>query len=777
MFHNIKDTNSNKINSAEETELKQNSSNSQLDNIKVSYAHRVISNTLQIRNLTDIINDIRTDSTLKQAVDEIRDTSEDSSRKELKKNNLPIAVFGLFKDNKRSNANFISSQFIVLDYDHLGDKINDYKTKLKQEDSTFMLFTSPSGDGLKVVYRLDEPISDPDLFSNVYKHYVKEFGINLGAEADDTSDAARACFLSHDPEIYVNDNAVPLKVKIDDLMVSGNRYDLASKADDNNITELLNGGLTQGQRHEALVKIVASLNHFGMPESTIIPMMLNWNNKNNPPKNESDIIKEVKGVLKSYGDIRGDFWTIRRNKFGKEEIKIDYAQYIDFLERSGFSKLYISKTYTFIKEQDNKIVEVVTQQIKDQVIKHIRNLNYNILPSKYKNFVLNEIYKKNSHYFGSDMLECVTSREPELLKDTKSKGYVFYKNGAAEVTKDKISFIPYKELNGIIWEKQMIDREFSYIEDYKNPSDESVFGRFVWNISGSNTDRFYSLISAIGYLLNSYKNASSAKAIVFCDEKISEAPNGRTGKSLVSKAISQMKNSVRIDGKRVDFRDRFVFQQVDYSTQIIEFNDVRRNFDFESLFSVITDALNIEKKNGHKYAIEFEDSPKILISTNYTIKGTGDSFKDRLFEVEFSGHYNTQHKPKDDFGCLFFDEWDEAEWNKFDNFMLMCEQFYLEHGLVEYEKINLGVRKLMDNTSPEFITFARDIEVDTDYEKNQTYTNFTELYSDFSHIKQRTFTSWLKIYAEDCGYRFETRKSNSKDYFCFTDGTRKSLFN
>ena len=92
------------------------------------------------------------------------------------------------------------------------------------------------------------------------------------------------------------------------------------------------------------------------------------------------------------------------------------------------------------------------------------------------------------------------------------------------------------------------------------------------------------------------------------------------------------------------------------------------------------------------------------------------------------------------------------------------------------KKLNLTIRKLMDNTSPEFISYAGTIQTNIEYEKNQTYTKFTEFYPDFSHIKQRTFSQWLKIYADNKGYEFETRKSNSKDYFCFADENRKSLF-
>jgi hypothetical protein len=267
--------------------------------------------------------------------------------------------------------------------------------------------------------------------------------------------------------------------------------------------------------------------------------------------------------------------------------------------------------------------------------------------------------------------------------------------------------------------------------------------------------------------LHSYKNPANAKAIIFCDEKVSETPEGRSGKSLVAKAIGQLKDTVRMDGKKIDFRDRFVYQQVELSTQIIDFNDVKENFDFESLFSVVTDAINVEKKNSHKYTIDFENAPKITISTNYTIKGVGGSFNARKFELEFSDYYNSEFTPYDDFKFMFFEGWDAVEWNKFDNFMLMCEQFYLQNGLVDYQKINLALRNIISNTSAEFVSYADLLTLDIWHDKKMIYDQYIARSSTNSRfLSQRRFTSnWLKAYADYKEYKIETKETNGIGFF------------
>jgi len=162
----------------------------------------------------------------------------------------------------------------------------------------------------------------------------------------------------------------------------------------------------------------------------------------------------------------------------------------------------------------------------------------------------------------------------------------------------------------------------------------------------------------------------------------------------------------------------------------------------------------------------------MIVSTNYTIKGQGPSYTDRLFEIEFSDYYNEKHKPVDDFGKLFFDEWDENEWNRFDNFMLECVELYLKEGLVGYKQINLNRRKLLDQTKPEFVEYAeRSISVNKEYDKKIIYEDFKLVYTDFYSVWQRTFTGWTQTYADYCGYEYKTRESSGRSIFWLDDGS------
>jgi hypothetical protein len=453
--------------------------------------------------------------------------------------------------------------------------------------------------------------------------------------------------------------------------------------------------------------------------------------------------------------------------------KIKMHKYMQFLEEQGFAKKYLDRDYVFIRTVDNIVEEIQLSKIKDFILDHIKNFYRS--NSYFKEALLNEMLDRNRKYFGKGLIECIPSIELDVIRDKKDEANFYFKNGFVKVTRNGcITLHNYSELDGRIWKSQIIERDFNPL----NEQQKSVYEKFLFNVAGKSSDRLKTIRSSIGYLLHGYKDSGNAKVIVLVDEKIPDngEPNGRTGKSLFGKAISKMKRASRIDGKNFTFNERFTFQQVYLDTKILEFNDVKRDFDFERLFSVTTDDMTIENKNEKPFTLSFDDSPKILVSTNFTIKGQGASYEDRLFEVEFSDCYNEKHKPLDDFRKLFFDEWDEDEWNRFDNFMLECVELYLKEGLVEYKTINLERRKLLDQTAPEFIEYAeQSIKINKEYIKKTVYEDFKFLYTDFTWLKQRTFTNWTKTFANYNGYKYDSRKSSGRSIFWLDDKSGSSI--
>ena len=130
------------------------------------------------------------------------------------KKDLPYFVCGTFHPKVRRREHFVGIRCFLLDLDYLaGADINKERLfeKLKAIPEVKMLFTSPSNDGLKVMFLLNKLCTDGALFSVFYKIFAARFAQNhnlLEVVDIKTSDVTRACFMSYDPQAYFAENAV-----------------------------------------------------------------------------------------------------------------------------------------------------------------------------------------------------------------------------------------------------------------------------------------------------------------------------------------------------------------------------------------------------------------------------------------------------------------------------------------------------------------------------------------------------------------------------------------
>ena len=237
--------------------------------------------------------------------------------------------------------------------------------------------------------------------------------------------------------------------------------------------------------------------------------------------------------------------------------------------------------------------------------------------------------------------------------------------------------------------------------------------------------------------------------------------------------LSHMKKLVVIDGKSFNFEKSFAYQLVSADTQILCFDDVKKHFDFERLFSVVTEGLTLEKKNKDAIKIPFSKSPKVAITTNYAIKGKGSSFERRKWELELSQFYTTQFTPLVEFGKLMFGEWNDNDWCQFDNYMIKCLQLYLDKGLLKSDFVNLKTRILSADTSHEFIEWCGILDgmknpklaKNTRIYSNDLYVEFTTEYPDYGPKSKMTvsrikFGKWLISYGT---YKYDCNPLEGKD--------------
>lgn len=143
----------------------------------------------------------------------------DSARYSQLKRSLPYVVCGMFNPPFRRTENFAYTENFILDFDHLTAKGLDaeaLRTRICADSRVVMCFTSPSQDGLKVMFRLKERCYDSGLYTLFYKEFAARFAQQLELEQvldSRTSDVTRACFVSVDSKAYFNPSAETVDIK------------------------------------------------------------------------------------------------------------------------------------------------------------------------------------------------------------------------------------------------------------------------------------------------------------------------------------------------------------------------------------------------------------------------------------------------------------------------------------------------------------------------------------------------------------------------------------
>lgn len=135
----------------------------------------------------------------------------DDYYKVLKKELPVVAPFGTFSYRSKNHLIAISG-YLYLDIDKLVDMNEAISKKAeiieKYGDKISMLCISSSGAGLTMFIKIDRSYSIEEL-SSVYSYAKTLFpDLIFDSKVGTDGDIARGCFLSHDPDVFVNRNSI-----------------------------------------------------------------------------------------------------------------------------------------------------------------------------------------------------------------------------------------------------------------------------------------------------------------------------------------------------------------------------------------------------------------------------------------------------------------------------------------------------------------------------------------------------------------------------------------
>lgn len=778
---------------------------------QVTVFKSINSHVPQYYNVTEVLDRIKR-GVNKNLIDQIRNESNKEKRNSLKKNLLWICFSGKFKT--RHNDDLLKhSGLICLDFDNFPNTqtLFTWKGKLKSDIHTYAVFVSPSGNGLKVLVRVPECKNNDehnlrfDAISEYWKHCIY-FDKNVKG-------VSRVCYESYDNNLFINEYSEVFTEIAEPKSEFKNEITESTLLDNTPDTfkKLLvwfesKYNLSKGNRNVNLLYLFSACRDYGISENDALIYISNYasvyaedfnsiNGELNriaksayskPSANKKMVKLEVESIAIEQDDSietdnfafedeleyeennsfeipdQVEFW-----KWNNSGFKIDFLELKKFLQDHGFYRYELNeKDFIFIRVKENTIQEVDVRHIKDFLLRCLETWDK---PDIYNMIAENTKFKK-------EYLNYLDPFEVNWNKDTKDTGWIYFNNVAVKVTKDKIEQVKYIDLDGFIWKTKKLNRNFSLLEKYDCVGCD--FARFVENICKKDENRIKSFQSGIGYLLHSFKSKSTVKAVIFNDEILSDDAMGGTGKGLTMQIIGTQKNVVIIPGADFNTGKDFAWQRINFDTDIVLIDDIEKSFKYKKLFTFLTDGWPIRKLYQDELFMAPEDSPKIAINTNYTLKGDTDSYARRKFELELYPHYSKSYQPIDDFKREFISEWPDDEKNKCDNYLLYCLKDFLNNGLIEPEYVNLQAKKLIINTSEDFISFAEfKLHNNTKYNKKDLYLSFKNDHGIGlnEYPNQKVFTLWMEFWGKHNGWTCNSRAGGGGT--CFTYGTGETEWN
>lgn len=434
----------------------------------------------------------------------------------------------------------------------------------------------------------------------------------------------------------------------------------------------------------------------------------------------------------------------KNGEYLRTEYAFNNVQAYNFLKVNGFYRYRVDNEkdgYTYIRIKGNIVQEIDANDIKAFVNGFLEQRKMNIA-------LRNTFYKTNQ--LAESSLSNLPIIEIDFSDFDKHCQYLFFENRTWRVTKDGIEDYRPGEVEKYVWEDEVIKHRVTLEEDYFTVSYDKALAEFDIEIHNKECLFFQYLINSsrihwrkemeegiplhedeiyeqkhhlinkmysLGYLLHRYKDPSRPWCVFAMDNKISEQgeSHGGSGKSIAYKAPRYFMKSVTLDGRNPKLTDNpHIYERVTEHTDYILVDDANQYLKFGFFFSPLTGELTVNPKNNKQYEIPFEHVPKFCITSNYTLREIDPSTERRLLYTVFSdyyhynsnGEYNESRSPKDDFGKNLFLDFDEADWNRFFNFMAQCLKMYLNFEKIDPPMDNVTKRNLRTLMTEQFQTWA-----------------------------------------------------------------------
>ena len=431
------------------------------------------------------------------------------------------------------------------------------------------------------------------------------------------------------------------------------------------------------------------------------------------------------------------FWEKVYSK-DKARYEINTLYLLYFLKIHGFGKMVDpdNDVVTYVQTDGFKVRQISTRNIQDFVIEWAKARK---LDTAIQNLIL------NSTRMSAGIFEKIDTINPDFTCFDESSQTLFFQNRVVKVTADSVEESTGPAGGVHAWERTVCRHNFKRIEPsftaQWNPENGSFsmklnhtrshYFRFLinasriywreetedranpdknkeaeyraqhkWDISGPRLTEEEQLeqqqnlankLFTIGYLMHAHKSPSRAWGVWVMENKITEEDesSGGSGKTFMVRFLKQFKSTEMVNGRdKKTTENTFFLDRVTEATDILLIDDAVKYFNFNFFYSMITDNLVVNYKNARSKEIDFEVSPKLVVTSNFPPPANDGSTSRRILPCVFSDYYHKQtdendyqesRRIADDFGYDLYDrKYREEWWNEDYNFCIDCLQFYLQ---------------------------------------------------------------------------------------------------
>lgn len=484
----------------------------------------------------------------------------------------------------------------------------------------------------------------------------------------------------------------------------------------------------------------------------------------------------------------------------------------NFLYRNGFARLVMGVDESGTKQWE--YVRVVKNLVKRVTPDEIRQFLHGFLEDRCFDWRLRDAFSRSSDV-GDAQITLLPEIDLEFVDFDSQTQFLFFKNKVWRITKAGIEEQDTSKADRFVWAHEVIGHAVKRAEApfriWRDEHDQirveikdksCLFLRYLINASRvhwrkeiedavaplspqereeylkkvefcidgdklsaeeiqEQMQHLANKLTAFGYILHRHKSKAAAYAVWTMDYVMDgDESSGGTGKSMAASSLTQLMPVHSLNGRNEEeIKDRFKFEGVTRHTDLIWIDDAHKQTPFDEFFSMITNFMTINRKGQKIQRLEFRDSPKLYITSNFTPTKMDSSTWRRLWFTAYSdyyhfnpkGNYRETRMPIDDFGKNLFDDFTPEEWNAFLNVMGWCVQAWMEHGRIDPPMDNLLINTYRQKIGKDFMDWA-DTYFSEESGRLNTYWPRYKAYTGYTHevknsCSNRAFKEKLELWA------------------------------